>query len=442
MRLYAPVLDREWAMKLELTQPDRLYVRHMLRRIAFLLLTFSAVGSLAQPAPVTALPALEPAVKQAVLEQVEDVVTRIAFVPGVDFSKWPGFLQTHRADVDKAETDVAFARELNAVLKEFGVSHIHLSAPRAAQMRATGMRSGLGITVKKVDTGLEVTSVFPGSPAATSGLEAGDVIVEAGGKPASDTAAIRVDPGQKIDLTLKKKSGETKQVTVEAKAFSGRRPEALTWIGEDTAVLKLWTFSTGYDRKNVEALMKEIDAKAKFLVVDLRSNGGGAVVNLNHFLSMLMPNQTPIGTFISKSVADDYAKMKPATADPLTIAAWAPKKFKTNRREAVEPFTGKIAVLLNRGSASASEICAAALKESRGAAIVGSKSAGAVLASTYRQLPGGFELQYPFEDYVTIKGTRLEGHPLEPDVAVEVTDDVVQKAIDFLKKVGAVLRAA
>ena len=82
-------------------------------------------------------------------------------------------------------------------------------------------------------------------------------------------------------------------------------------------------------------------------------------------------------------------------------------------------WTGKMAVLINRGSASASEIAAAALNECVGAPLIGQKSAGAVLASVYGSLPSGFSVQYPIDDYVTIKGVRLEKSPREPDEVVE-----------------------
>src|SRR4051794_1692246 len=89
--------------------------------------------------------------KTEVLKGLQDVVTTRAFVPGVDFSKWPTFLEEHRADIDKADTDVAFARELNKALRQFGVTHINFRTPKAATSRATGTTSGLGMQVKKVD---------------------------------------------------------------------------------------------------------------------------------------------------------------------------------------------------------------------------------------------------------------------------------------------------
>jgi carboxyl-terminal processing protease len=78
------------------------------------------------------------------------------------------------------------------------------------------------------------------------------------------------------------------------------------------------------------------------------------------------------------------------------------------------------------------------LKECRDAVVLGANSAGAVLASVYRKLAGGFELQYPLQDYVTIKGVRLEANPRVPDLVLERNpdgkDDAADKAIELLKK--------
>jgi carboxyl-terminal processing protease len=413
-----------------------------------MVLTFAAFGQDKPPVqtpPVAGAPkqpagnAIDAKTKEDVLAGLVDVVTKRAFVPGVDFSKWPNFVEKRKDDIDKADTDVAFARVMNNILRDFGVSHIRFRTPKAAQQRASGTTSGPGLSVKKVDAGLEVTTVAPQGPAGQLGIEVGDIIKEIEGKPATDPAVIQVEAGKSIAIKLEKKGGTTKDLTLEAKSFSTRRVETLTWIGDDAAVLRIWTFANGYDRKNIEGLINEANKKAKYLVIDLRSNGGGAVSNLNHFLSLLMPDATPVGTFVGRNVVDEYAKdHTTGLGDPVAIAAWNKVKYKTNKRDAVEPFTGKIAVLINRGSASASEICSAALKDCRDAVLVGSNSAGAVLASIYRQLPGGFELQFPVQDYVTIKGERLEGHPREPDLKLDRNpdgkDDAADKAIELLKK--------
>jgi carboxyl-terminal processing protease len=85
-------------------------------------------------------------------------------------------------------------------------------------------------------------------------------------------------------------------------------------------------------------------------------------------------------------------------------------------------------------------MCAAALRETIGATIVGNKSAGAVLVSVIVPVSNGFMLQYPLSDYVTTTGIRLEGNGVTPDYSVEeprirlpqTKDTAVAKAVEVL----------
>src|SRR5262249_14921172 len=150
----------------------------------------------------------------------------------------------------------------------------------------------------------------------------------------------------------------------------------------------------------------------------LRSNGGGSVLNFIHFLGTLLPKGTEVGTFIDRKMVRQYLEDtgdKEAKPDPVKVAEGSDRKGKINRNP-VEPYTGKVAVLIDRRSASASEIVAAAMRELRDAPLVGDRSAGAVLMSTYVKMDNGFEMKVPTSDYVTIKGLRIEGSPLQPDV--------------------------
>ncbi len=189
----------------------------------------------------------------------------------------------------------------------------------------------------------------------------------------------------------------------------------------------------------IEKLMVEA-RKAKNIIIDLRSNGGGAVSNLGHLLGLFIDSEKPVGTFINKRALQQYTiATKEETPDVVKVAEWYTRKFRPqrNRDKELKPYEGKVAVLINRGSASASEIFAAALKDVGNAKVVGSTSRGAVLASVYGRLPHGFEIQYPVSDYVTIKGVRLEGNPVKPDSEAAgrptpESDPVVQAAIKAL----------
>lgn len=393
-----------------------------------------------QQSPAANTAAMTAEQKTTVLKGIEDILSNRAFVPGVDFKKWPDQISKKQEDLDKAESVGAFTSVINGALRDFGLSHIRLLSPRSAAQRGRTTTVGMGVQSGADAEGLKVRGIAEAGPAKDAGIEIGDVITKVNGKKPENPDALTGERGAKLQLELKKASGDVKNVEVELKEYSTVRKETLTWPTEDTAVLKIYTFSAGYDRANIETLLKQANEKAKYLVLDLRSNGGGAVNNLNHLLSLLMPPDTIYGTFVSRRTFDDYVKANPDKSNTVEeIAKWTENKTKTRAREGNPYFKGKIAVLMNRGSASASEICASALKECVDAKLIGGRSAGAVLASTFQRLPEGFSIQIPVSDYISAKGERLEKNPRVPDEevtgqAADGKDPVIEKAIEILKK--------
>ncbi|HXH60603.1 MAG TPA: S41 family peptidase, partial [Fimbriimonadaceae bacterium] len=241
--------------------------------------------------------------KQAVLNALGDVVMHEAYVPGVDFSKWPDLLERHKAQIDLATDVRSFGRVVNQALRDFGFSHIRLASPRATSLRGQTSTVGAGASVVPTPDGLEVRRLIEHGPARDLGLEVGDVITKIDGEKPTSVGDLDGEEGAKKSIEIKKKSGEVKTVELEIKRFSTVTEETISWPEPDTAVIRINTFSAGYGRTNVEDLMDEA-AKAKYLVVDLRSNGGGSIFNLMHFLSVVLPNRTDIGTFISRRTAD------------------------------------------------------------------------------------------------------------------------------------------
>jgi carboxyl-terminal processing protease len=183
--------------------------------------------------------------------------------------------------------------------------------------------------------------------------------------------------------------------------------------------------------------------KAKQLIVDLRGNGGGVVLNVLHLLGMILPADAEIGTFVNRRVAREWAEQGGDPKDIKGMAAFAKNKLKPQAGK-LQPFKGKVAVLVNGGSGSGSEIAAAAFREVLGAPVIGEKSAGAVLASMMVPVGSGFSLLYPVFDYVTIKGDRLEGLGVAPDaqaptpayVPKGMKDPGVENALAVLAKSG------
>ncbi|MFN7171569.1 MAG: S41 family peptidase [Fimbriimonadaceae bacterium] len=376
--------------------------------------------------------------KREVLEGMEKLLFESAFVPGVDFrEKWPEFLEKHKEGMEKADTIPAFTTAVNRALREFGFSHIRLQTPTAVQARNNVVRVGIGVTAENRDERLAVTAVAPKGPADLAGIRPGETIITIDGEPAKPDRLLG-EMGREVKLGVQSPTGETREVTVRYGRFISATPEVLTWPAPDTAMIRVRTFSGGFNTELINSYFKEVhDKKAKNLILDLRSNGGGSTANLAHLMSFFVPANDVIGTFVNRRTADQFAKETgKEPTDLMEMAEWARSKYRV-RKGPLPPFEGRIVVLINRGSASASEITAQALREHREAVIIGLPTAGAVLASQFRPLPHGFNLQVPVSDYVSLKGVRLERNPVRPDHEVAAgrpnePDPQLAKALEVL----------
>ena len=402
---------------------------------------FVAVAPLAFAGPVSK------EVKQKVLDKITTIVTEYAYVPGVDFSKFPEMLAAHKDEIDKADSADDFQDAVNDVLSEFKLTHLSMQTPDESEQRLDGETVGLGVNVhvmRKADgekeDGILVVRVVPGSAAAEAKLKPGDLIISADGKVVKNPAELAGKAGQPVTLSIEGADGKTRKVKVIRRKFSTVRPEQLDWIDKDTAILHVYTFDLSYDPGRVEDLMQKA-SKSKNLIVDLRDNGGGVVANVQHFLGLFLPKETSIGTFINKGLVERYVSQE--HGDPMDLkgmAAWSDRKIRSTDDD-VEPYKGNLVVLVNGNTGSGAEIAAAAMKETLGAQIVGTKSAGAVLVAMMGSLPEGYTLLYPITDYVTAKGVRLEGNGLVPDFERHdpkiplpgTPDDVVNKAVALLE---------
>ncbi|MCX7799550.1 MAG: S41 family peptidase [Fimbriimonadales bacterium] len=404
--------------------------------LASLLATLT-LAPLARPQARAAEP-FGPAVKEAVLQRVEEILTRNAYVPGVDFSKWPEIVATEKQALDEAKDEAGFVQAVNRAFRRLGISHIVLATPKAAQARRERKAIGIGVGLQREEGGLRVINLFPQSPAAEAGIQLGDVIVEVDGQPATDLNQLSGEEGQQLKLKVRKVDGKSVDLALTRRAFSTILPDTLRWVDGETAVLKVHSFDRGYDRQNIERLIDEAK-NAKQLILDLRGNGGGAVANFMHLLAQFLPQDTPVGTFVSRRMVERYVEeTKGDPTDLRAIARWSDSKVKPSRTNR-KPFAGRVAVLVDRRSGSASEIVAAALQEHLDAPVVGTPSAGAVLVSVMASLPGGFQLQYPISDYVTMEGVRLEGTGVRPTLEVAPPrfgepDHAVAKAAALLER--------
>lgn len=398
-------------------------------------------GAAAPPAVQAQAPAaLTAEAKKKVLDALQAAIERTAFVPNVDFAKWPEKLESEREAIDAAQTESQLVQAVNRAMQRFGFSHITLFPPDFGQQRLTQRRAGIGIRIQVEAEGIRVVDVFPDSPATKAGIQIGDLIFESDGKPVKQVGDLAGEKGQTSSLKLKRGT-EVLEKSVTRDEYRTVIPESLSWWKDNkAAVVKIPTFDQGYDRENVDKIM--VEAKnAPMIVLDLRGNGGGLVLNLQHLMRHFLDRENqPMGTFIGRVAVREFEKETGSKATDLAkVAEFTKAKVRPLMTDS-PVYKGKVVVLVNGATGSASEMAAAALREHRGAQVIGSKTAGAVLASMMMPLrdSGGFWVQLPVTDYVTIKGLRIEGNGVVPDQEAATprfgeADDALSKALALLQ---------
>lgn len=294
-----------------------------------------------------------------------------------------------------------------------------------------GSLKGIGVQIGIQDGKLTVIAPIEDTPAEKAGLLAGDEIVSIDGKSTKgitvDKAAeqIRGEEGTTVTLVVKRKGQEAtksyaiERAEIEIKSVSQKVSENVK-MPNDIVYIRLSSFiSRNASTEFADILAKNSDKKA--VIVDLRSNPGGLLSNAIYISDMFLNG----GAIVSTVDRDGYKETTKAvkgvrTAKPLVV-------------------------LIDKGSASASEIFSGAIKDNKRGIIVGTQSFGKGLVQEVNKLPNSAGINITIQKYLTPNGTDIHKKGITPDVLVELTeenikakDDVqLKKAIEVAQQLAA-----
>ena len=289
-----------------------------------------------------------------------------------------------------------------------------------------GSLKGIGIQISVKDGKLMVIAPIEGSPAEKAGIIADDEILEIDGESTKgisiDKAADKIRGEKGTTVTLNIKRGETvKKYSVvrdeiEIKAVSTKLPDwNTTVIPNEIQYIRISSFISKHVAEDVSKILMTTKKK-KGYIIDLRSNPGGLLTNAIFISRMLLQNSIIVSTVDR----DGYKQTERAGYTTLTHAP--------------------IVVLINKGSASASEILSGALKDNGRATIVGDQSFGKGLVQEINRLPEGSGVNITIQRYLTPNGTDIHKKGITPDILVKITDEDIKNKNDTqLKKAVEVL---
>ncbi len=334
-----------------------------------------------------------------------------------DWSKW-----RHRYD-DVIKTDADAYVAIETMVASLNDPYTKFLDPKEFSEETgsiKGSLKGIGIQIGVKDGKLMVIAPIEDTPAEKAGLMADDEILSIDGKSTKgitvDKAAdqIRGEEGTNVTLVVKRKDQEPKSYTItrkeiEIKSVSQKIPENVN-MPKDICYIRLSSFISRNASKEIsDILTKSTDKKA--YILDLRSNPGGLLSNAIYISDMFLNG----GAIVSTVDRDGYKETTKANRGTLT--------------------TKPLVVLVDKGSASASEIFSGAIKDNKRGVIVGTQSFGKGLVQEINKLPNNAGINITIQKYLTPNGTDIHKKGITPDVLVELSENDIKTKNDVqLKK--------
>lgn len=277
----------------------------------------------------------------------------------------------------------------------------------------SGTYEGIGCTIQKVEDGIKIVDIYDNSPAFKAGLKSNDIIVSVDNLVSKDVSVDRLSEyikteakgkikmvvmRDKNELTFTLERAKVEIPSVVTKTFT-KNDKKIGYVG-----ISIFSSVTA---KQFESKLLELEkTDISSLVIDVRDNNGGYLSSVTDIVSLLLPK----GEIIYQVQKD---KKKEITKDRTVAKRDYP-----------------IAVLTNNGSASASEILAAAIKESYHGYVVGTKTFGKGTVQEVKKLSDGSMIKYTTQNWLTPKGNWINGVGIDPTDEVKLDDKYYKEAID------------
>lgn len=319
--------------------------------------------------------------------------------------------------VDDTQPGELAEEAINSMLSSLDpyTNYIPEEAVEDFRIRQTGDYAGVGASVGEHQDQVIVSSIFEGFAAAKAGLRVGDVIKSIDGEPVGDRSLESISeilkgaPGTEVKLEIVRNQKESLAINIKREKVHRSSVPFAGRIGEDFGYISLSSFTqsaSGEVRQAWEDLSTESELKG--LVLDLRNNPGGLLVEAINLTNLFIPK--------GKTVVQTKGKLE----------EWQ-KTYETNNK----PFNTEIpvVVLINSGSASASEIVAGTLQDYDRALVLGRRSFGKGLVQESRMLPYGAQLKVTIAKYYTPSGRLIQAI----DYAERAEDGSVAKVPDSLR---------
>jgi len=276
---------------------------------------------------------------------------------------------------------------------------------RDMQVQTRGEFGGLGIEVTQESGYIKVISPIDDTPAARAGVRAGDLITHIDGQSTQGLTLneaverMRGPPRTEIRLTIRRE-GSPRPIELSLTRDVIRIQSVRAKLEGDVAYIRITSFNEQTDaglRRAMQNLRQQAGGNLRGVLLDLRNNPGGLLDQ-------------------AVSVSDDFLDQGEIVSTRARRAEDA-QRYNARPGDIVQGLP--IVVLINGGSASASEIVAGALQDHRRAVVIGTRSFGKGSVQTVMPLPGNGAIRLTTARYYTPSGRSIQATGIEPDLVVE-----------------------
>ncbi len=283
-----------------------------------------------------------------------------------------------------------------------------------------GSFGGIGVVMQynKDNQSVNVVTVMKDTPGEQAGIKQGDEIVAIDDTPTKDfsfdqiASHIRGPVGTDVTLTLKNADGQRSVKLTRATIKTSTVTHQM--LNNNIGYLRIGMFSENTGKEFSAAYTDLQNQGMKGLIIDLRSNPGGLLTSCVEIAKQVVPKGTIVSTVDRSGNKETYSSELEQSAYPIVV-------------------------LIDGNSASASEILAGALQDTKAATLVGTKSYGKGSVQQIIPLGEGTAIKLTIAKYYTPSGRSIDGTGIEPDVPVELdtsgnVDNQLNTAIDVMKQ--------
>jgi carboxyl-terminal processing protease len=320
---------------------------------------------------------------------------------------------------------------IEGLVRSYGDPYTIYLPPEDASMfeeDISGNFSGVGMEVGMRDRVVTIIAPLPDTPAEKAGLIAGDAIIRIDGKSTDgmsiDEAVrlIRGEKGTEVVLTIYREGeDEFRDVNVTRETIS--IPTSKTESKQGVFIVSLYSFNALAEAEMQQSLRKFIESGDEKLILDLRGNPGGYLQSAVSIASYFLP----AGKVVVRESFGDNTPEQVYRSSGKELGAYAPKE---------------LVVLVDGGSASASEILAGALKAHGAATVIGTQTFGKGSVQELVELEDGSSVKITIARWLTPEGVSISEGGLAPDIVVERTledraagtDPQLVAAIEYLNR--------